>query len=220
MSPPSSTTAGGGGGAATVWAELRHAEPSDVPFLRRMIHQMAEFERLTHLFSTTDESLLSTLFPSPPLPHFHSFTPLILETSFSTSPPPSSPQTLTVTQIPLTSSFSDPDQSTFSSPCGDGKVICGFVICFPNYSTFLAKPGLYIEDIFVREAWRRKGLGKFMLSAVAKKAAEIGMGRVEWCVLDWNVNAIEFYKSMGAEVFDEWRICRLAGPSLEKYKNE
>ncbi|KAJ3682501.1 hypothetical protein LUZ60_015074 [Juncus effusus] len=174
MSPPSSTTAGGGG-AATVCAE-----PSD----------MAEFERVTHLFSATDESLLSTLFPSPPLPNFHSFTPLILETSFSPSPPPSFPQTLTLTQIPLPSSFSDPDQSTFSSPCGDGKVICGFVICFPNYSTFLAKPGLYIEDIFVREAWRRKGLGKFMLSAVAKKAAEIGMGRVEWCVLDWNVNPL------------------------------
>ncbi|KAJ3689960.1 hypothetical protein LUZ61_019124 [Rhynchospora tenuis] len=215
MSPPSSAA----DGPTTVWAELRHAEPSDVPFIRRMIYQMAEFERLTHLFAATDSSLLSTLFPSPPLPHFFSFTPLVLYLSF-TSPPVPSSQTLSISQFSLPSPVADPDEADFGSPLGDGRRIAGFVICFPNYSTFLAKPGLYIEDIFVREPWRRMGLGKFMLSSVAKKAAELGMGRVEWCVLDWNVNAIEFYKGMGAEVFQEWRICRLTGPSLEKYKDE
>jgi L-ornithine N5-acetyltransferase len=122
--------------------------------------------------------------------------------------------------LSLLSPITDSDQADFVSPLGDGRVIAAFVICFPNYSTFLAKPGPYIEDIFVRGPWRRLGLGKFMLSSVAKKAAELGMGRVEWCVLDWNVNAIEFYKGMVAEVFQEWRICRLTGPNLEKYKNE
>ncbi|KAJ4774133.1 N-acetyltransferase [Rhynchospora pubera] len=214
MSSPSSAAE-----TTTLWAELRHAEPSDVPFIRRMIYQMAEFERLTHIFSATDSSLLSILFPSPPLPPFFSLTPLALYLSF-TSPPVRSSQTLSITQFSIPFPVADPDESDFASPLGDGRCIAGFVICFPNYSTFLPKMGLYIEHIFVREPWRRMGLGKFMLSLVAKKAAELGMGRVDWCVLDWNVNAIEFYKGMGAEVFQEWRICRLTGPSLEKYKDD
>jgi len=70
----------------------------------------------------------------------------------------------------------------------------------------------------VRAPWRRRGLGRMMLSAVAGRAAEIGMGRVEWCVLDWNKNAIDFYEGMGADVLPQWRICRLTGAALDKYK--
>jgi L-ornithine N5-acetyltransferase len=191
-----------------------------VPFLRRMIHQMAEFEGNLQYCSATDSSLLSTLFPSPPLPRFLSPTPLLLYLSFTPLPPHPSPQTFTSTQFSLLSPVTDPEKDRFASPLGDGRVIAGFLFCFPNYSTPLAEPGLYIEDIFVREPWRRKSLGKFMLSAVAKKAAQMGMGRVEWCVLDWNVNAIEFYKGMGAQVLPEWRTCRLSGPSLNRYKDE
>lgn len=212
MSPPSDV-------GVTVWAELRHAEPSDVPFLQRMIHQMAEFEGNPHYCSATESSLLSTLFPSPPLPPFLSPTPLLLYLS-ATPPPQPSPQTFSTTKFSLPSPVTDPERDRFASPLGDGRTIAGFLFCFPNYSTPIAKPGLYIEDIFIREPWRRNGLGKFMLSAVAKKAAEMGMGRVEWCVLNWNVNAIEFYKGMGARVLPEWRICCLSGSNLDSYKDE
>lgn len=97
--------------------------------------------------------------------------------------------------------------------------VAGFVLFFRNYSTFLAKPGFYIEDLFVRESYRRKGLGTMLLSAVAKQAVEMGYGRVEWVVLDWNVNAINFYKQMGADVMQEWRVCRLTGDALKGYAN-
>lgn len=90
-------------------------------------------------------------------------------------------------------------------------MVSGFVLFFPNYSTFLAKPGFYVEDLFVRECYRRKGLGRMLLSAVAAQAAKMGYGRVEWVVLDWNVNAIKFYEEMGAMILPEWRICRLTG---------
>lgn len=92
--------------------------------------------------------------------------------------------------------------------------VAGFVLFFPNYSTFLAKPGFYIEDIFVRECYRRKGLGKILFSAVAAQASKMGYGRVEWVVLDWNVNAITFYEQMGAQILPDWRICRLTGEAL------
>lgn len=96
-------------------------------------------------------------------------------------------------------------------------IVAGFVLFFPNYSSFLAKPGFYIEDLFVRESYRRKGLGKMLLSAVARQAVAMGYGRVEWVVLDWNMNAIKFYEEMGATVMQEWRVCRLTGDALQGY---
>ncbi|KAJ4774135.1 N-acetyltransferase [Rhynchospora pubera] len=204
----------------TIWAELRHADASEVPFLRVMIHQLANYVNLSHLCSASDASLLSSLFPSPPLPPFFSFTTLLLH--LSSVPPLPSPQTLSITSLSLSfpSPIADPDRSAFSSPLRkDDHTIAGFIICFPRYSTYLAKPGLHIEDVFVREPWRRKGLGRFMITAVAKKAAEMGMGRVEWCVLDWNSNAKAFYESMGAVVLSEQRLCRFSGPALERFKS-
>lgn len=69
----------------------------------------------------------------------------------------------------------------------------------------------------MRECYRRKGLGRMLLTAVANQAVKLGYGRVEWCVLDWNVNAIKFYELMGAEVMQQWRICRLTGDALQAY---
>ena len=88
---------------------------------------------------------------------------------------------------------------------------------FPNYSMFLAKPSFHIEGIHVRECYRRKGLGKMLLSAVAAQAAKVKYGRVEWMVLDWNVSAIKFYERMGAQISPDYRLCRLAGEALEAY---
>ncbi|MFO7596876.1 MAG: GNAT family N-acetyltransferase [Desulfocurvibacter africanus] len=89
-----------------------------------------------------------------------------------------------------------------------------FALFFSSYSTFLAKPGIYLEDLFVRPAWRGKGFGKIMLSAVAKVAVERGCGRLEWSCLDWNEPSIGFYKSLGAQVMDEWTVYRLTGKTL------
>ncbi|OAY83419.1 putative acetyltransferase NATA1-like [Ananas comosus] len=217
-----SAAAAAGDTSGSVWAELRLADAGDVPHIHRLIRQMAEFERLTHLFSATEASLASSLFPSPsPPPPFLSFTVLILDLL---PHPPQAPQTLKPLPIPpisrridLPSPVPDPDAAAFASSRGGGGVVAGFLLCFPNYSTFLAKPGIYVEDIFVRAPWRRRGLGRMMLAAVAAQAARMGMGRVEWCVLDWNAAAIDFYKQMGADVLPMWRICRLAGPALDAY---
>jgi len=87
--------------------------------------------------------------------------------------------------------------------------VCGFCLFFHNYSTFLAKPGLYIEDIFVHPGYRGKAIGKTLFSEVKRLALERQCGRIEWAVLDWNKPAIDFYASMGAKPMNEWTTYRL-----------
>jgi GNAT superfamily N-acetyltransferase len=96
-------------------------------------------------------------------------------------------------------------------------VPAGFAIFFTNYSTFLAKPGLYLEDLFVPPDLRGKGVGKALLLHLAQLAHRRGCGRMEWTVLDWNQPAIEFYESVGARRMKEWQICRLTGSDLARY---
>ena len=93
----------------------------------------------------------------------------------------------------------------------------GFAIFFTNYSTFLAQPGLYLEDLFVEPPFRGRGIGKALLLHLARLANTRGYGRMDWSVLDWNTPAIEFYESFGARRMREWQICRLTGPSLARY---
>ncbi|WP_341527896.1 GNAT family N-acetyltransferase [Nostoc sp. UHCC 0302] len=92
----------------------------------------------------------------------------------------------------------------------------GFALYFYNYSTFLTKPGIYLEDLFVLPEYRRKGIGKALLTKVAQIAVEKNCGRLEWSVLDWNESAQEFYRSMGASILDDWRICRVTEKILPK----
>ena len=92
--------------------------------------------------------------------------------------------------------------------------IVGFALFFPNYSTFLTKPGIYLEDLFVLPEYRRRGIGKAMLGYLGKLAKDRGAGRLEWSVLDWNESAIAFYQQMGAKVLPDWRICRVTEESL------
>jgi GNAT superfamily N-acetyltransferase len=89
-----------------------------------------------------------------------------------------------------------------------------FALFFTNFSTFLAQPGLYLEDLYVQPAHRGRGVGRALLQHLAALALERGCGRFEWSVLDWNQNAIDFYEKMGATVMPEWRICRVTGPAL------
>ena len=92
----------------------------------------------------------------------------------------------------------------------------GFALFFHNFSTFLARPGLYLEDLFVRPELRGKGVGRALLQYLAKLAVERDCGRLEWSVLDWNETAIGFYKSIGAEPLDQWTIFRLKGEALAR----
>ena len=94
-----------------------------------------------------------------------------------------------------------------------GRSVC-FALFFHNYSTFLGRPGLYLEDLFVLPDCRRKGYGRAMLVHLANLAVRRECGRFEWSVLDWNEPAIRFYQSLGAAVLPDWRITRVTGPSL------
>jgi GNAT superfamily N-acetyltransferase len=97
-----------------------------------------------------------------------------------------------------------------------GETVVGFALFFHNFSTFLGRPGLYLEDLFVIPEWRGRGIGRMLMAHLAEVALQRGCGRMEWSVLDWNESAIAFYQRMGARVMNEWRLCRLTGESLAK----
>ena len=102
----------------------------------------------------------------------------------------------------------------------EGEVPVGFALFFHNFSTFLGKPGIYLEDLFVLEEYRGKSYGKKLLTKLAAIALERNCGRLEWAVLDWNEPSIEFYKSLGASTLDEWLINRMSGKDLAKLAAE
>src|SRR5947209_3391309 len=129
------------------------AEP-DTAVILEMIRGLAEYEKLSHLVTATEEQLKSTLF----------------------GPKPAAEVLLAYWQ----------------------HECAGFILFFPNYSTFLAKPGIYLEDLYVKPEFRGKGIGFALLKRLAKLAADRGCGRMEWEVLDWNEPSIQFYKRLGA----------------------
>ncbi|WP_339724985.1 GNAT family N-acetyltransferase [uncultured Paraglaciecola sp.] len=96
-----------------------------------------------------------------------------------------------------------------------GKPV-SFALYFHNFSTFLGRPGIYLEDLYVQPQMRGKGLGKILLGYLASLAIELNCGRLEWWVLDWNKPAIDFYQSLGAQPMDEWTVNRVTGSALEK----
>lgn len=151
---------------------IRAATPTDVPVILQLIRQLAEYEKLAHEVTATEQALCDSLF----------------------GPKPAAEVLLAYA----------------------GDVPIGFAVFFQNFSTFLGKPGLYLEDLFVLPEWRRKGVGKQLLSKVAALAVERGCGRFEWAVLDWNEPALRFYESLGTRVMEDWRICRLTGDPLRR----
>ena len=107
-------------------------------------------------------------------------------------------------------------------PCAEVLIVAvdgetaGFALFFHSYSTFLAKPGLYLEDLFVQPRFRGLGLGRRLMAHLAKLALERGCGRFEWSVLDWNAPAIGFYRRLGAVGMDEWTVQRVSGDALRR----
>ena len=102
-------------------------------------------------------------------------------------------------------------QAVIARVAGDAV---GFAIWFSTYSTFLSKPGIYLEDLFVLPHWRGHGIGRALLRHLARIAVERGCGRIEWSVLDWNETAIRFYRNIGARAMDEWTVYRLTGDAI------
>ena len=101
----------------------------------------------------------------------------------------------------------------------NGKEV-GFALFFHNFSTFLGRSGIYLEDLFVIPEYRGKGHGKALIRELARITVERGCGRLEWCCLDWNKPSIDFYLSLGAKPMDEWTIYRLTGDELKEFANE
>jgi len=98
----------------------------------------------------------------------------------------------------------------------DRETIAGYALWFRSYSTFLARPGIYLEDLFVRPEHRGHGVGKALLQHLASLAEQRGCGRLEWSVLDWNESAIGFYRTLGAIAQDEWTVYRVSGDALHR----
>ena len=156
--------------AAHPLLSIRPATIDDVPLIRALIAELAEYERLADAAVATDDDLRAQLFGAQPVAEV-----LIGEV--------------------------------------DGEA-AGFALFFHNFSTFLGKRGLYLEDLFVRPAHRGSGLGKHLMAALARIAVQRDCGRFEWSVLDWNAPAIGFYRSIGAVGMDEWTVQRLEGDAL------
>ena len=97
----------------------------------------------------------------------------------------------------------------------DGEA-AGFAVWFVNFSTFSGRHGIYLEDLYVRPSHRGRGLGKALLVHLAKECVENGWSRLQWAVLDWNAPSIAFYKSLGADLMDDWTLCRVTGPALTR----
>jgi GNAT superfamily N-acetyltransferase len=152
------------------------ATAEDTARILEMIRGLADYEKLSHMVTATEQKIRESLFGPRPA------------------------------------------AEVLLGMC-DGEC-AGFALFFPNYSTFLAQPGIYLEDLYVKPEHRGKGIGFALLQRLAKLAVERGCGRVEWAVLDWNQPSIDFYKKLGAVPMDEWTTFRLTGAALEKLGRE
>lgn len=153
-------------------AVVRPATPADVGAIFALMYELAEYEKLTHLFVATEAGLNDALF---------------------------GPRTASEALV----------------ADDDGRVV-GYALFFHNFSTFLGRRGLYLEDLYVQPSQRGTGLGKAMLSRLAALARERQCGRFEWSVLDWNQPAIDFYEKLGATVLPDWRIVRMTGEAIDR----
>lgn len=153
-------------------ATIRTATSDDLPLVLAFIRELAEYERLSHDVTATEEGLRTALFGERP-----------------------------GAEVLLAFEGDEP---------------AGFAVFFHNFSTFVGRRGLYLEDLFVRPAMRRCGIGKQLLRHLAGIARDRGCGRFEWTVLDWNAPAIAFYRRLGARVLEDWRVCRMDAAGIAR----
>ncbi len=151
---------------------IRTAAEREIPQILAFVRELAEYERLEHEVTASEEDLRRALFGERPY----------AEVVFA---------------------------------CVAGEPV-GFALFFHNFSTFKGRPGIYLEDLYVRPAARGQGIGKRLLTHLAGMAVERHCARLEWAVLGWNESSIGFYRSLGAVPMDDWRLFRLTGPALEQ----
>ncbi|MBS1716693.1 MAG: GNAT family N-acetyltransferase [Armatimonadetes bacterium] len=156
--------------------KIRPAAREDTATILDLIRELAEYERLAHEVTATDQMLAECLFGARP------------------------------TAESVVAEW-------------EGQIV-GFALFFTNFSTFLAKPGLYLEDLYVKPSARGQGIGKALLIHLAGLAIERDYGRFEWAVLDWNEPALEFYAAHGAVMMHDWRLHRVSGQALHKLAEE
>jgi len=173
---------------------IRPARPGDEHGIFALVQALAEYEHLSHAVSGSPQKLAYDLFGPRPAAEA-----LVVETA-----PAPAREARALEAAPAREA-----QALEAAP-----TLVAFALFFGNYSTFLTQPGLYLEDIFVLPAERRRGIGKALLRAVARLACDRNCGRLEWSVLDWNASAIAFYETLGASVLPDWRICRVTAASL------
>lgn len=157
-------------GMSTHAFRIAPATEADIPLILRFIRELAEYERLLHAVTVTEERLYAALFGPRP-----------------------------AAEVILAYAGDEP---------------AGFAVFFQSFSTFVGLPGLYLEDLYVSERWRRQGLGRLLLSHLARVAVERGYARMEWSVVNWNQPALALYRRVGAEPMSEWTVQRLTGDSL------
>ena len=129
------------------------------------------------------------------------------------------PNAVKTTVKEIKDSIFSPNSTVKALICEEGGIAIGFAVYFYNYSTWLGKKGIYLEDLYVNESKRGKGAGKAMIKYLAKKAISENCGRFEWACLDWNTPSRDFYESLGAVALNEWIGYRLEGKTLEKFAN-
>ena len=156
--------------------QIRPSTAHDAALILGFIRELAEYERLAHEVTATEQDIQAQLFGPKPKAE------------------------CVIAQL-------------------DGKPI-GFALYFHNFSTFVGKPGLYLEDLYVKPEFRGRGYGRRLLSYLARLAMARGCGRFEWAVLDWNAPAIRFYEGLGAKMMQSWRINRLSGSALQELAAE
>ncbi len=152
--------------------QIVSASERDIATILELIHELAEYEKLAHTVTATEDQLRATLFGERP-----------------------------AAEVLL---------------AYEGSECAGFALFFMNYSTFLAKPGIYLEDLFVKPHARKQGIGIALMRRLAAIARQRDCGRMEWAVLDWNELGTGFYKKLGAVPLDDWTIFRLTGESIAR----
>ncbi|TMW95569.1 hypothetical protein EJD97_008661 [Solanum chilense] len=222
---------------AQIFSRVRLATESDVSHLHKLMYQMAKYHNYTKVFNATKASITTNLFKSDnPCPPFYSVTAFILEVSSDSFPqntlknPIFDPILRTInfdspildsdlelfrTSNNISSILSEVDNKPLSS---DNNVfVAGYVLFYPCYSGYFEKPGFFIENMFVRECYRKCGFGKMLFSAVASQAIKLGFTKVDWLTVGWNENAIDFYLGMGAYIMQDVKRFRLSGDGLDAF---
>ncbi|KAH9210964.1 N-acetyltransferase-like protein [Leptodontidium sp. 2 PMI_412] len=173
---------------------IRHARREDIPTILQLIQELADYEKEPNAVEATPELLAETI-------------------AFAPSPSPSSSSTTSPAADETISSTRPARCLLLFTPSGSAA---GMALYFYNYSTWKARPGIYLEDLFVREIYRGKGYGQRLIQELAREVVDMKGGRLEWCVLKWNTPSIGFYESerIGARALSEWQTMRVDGEGL------